>query len=57
MSDAAADAPVESERRPRRVLVVAALVENERFGAAAGHVLGNLAGASVGVWTAWPLFG
>ena len=36
---------------------VVGLVENERFGAAALHALGNLAGAGVAIWLAWLLVG
>jgi len=36
---------------------VVGLAEHERFGAAAVHALGNLAGAGAAVWTAWLLFG
>ena len=36
---------------------VVGLVENERFGAAAFHALGTLAGAGVAIWLAWLLVG
>ena len=36
---------------------VVALVENERFGAAAFHALGNLVGAGVAIGLAWLLVG
>ncbi|MCG1004044.1 MULTISPECIES: CrcB family protein [Halobacterium] len=36
---------------------VVALVENERFGAAAFHALGNLVGAGVAIGLAWLLIG
>ncbi|MFC3477385.1 fluoride efflux transporter CrcB [Halobacterium litoreum] len=35
---------------------VVGLVENERYAVAAGHALGNLAGAAAGVGLAWLLF-
>jgi CrcB protein len=36
---------------------VVGLVENGRFGAAAGHALGNLIGAGLAIGLAWALFG
>jgi CrcB protein len=36
---------------------VVGLVENDRFGAAAGHALGNLVGAGLAIGLAWVLLG
>jgi CrcB protein len=36
---------------------VVGLVENERYGAAAVHALGNLVGAGIAIWLAWLLVG